>query len=126
MSMQVKAGYVNPLTMRKENKLQSGQNRFPGKQNHELVSGSQVKELQVKQQQLQSEMLLMKSTGTDGGSSSVEKLEKMEERILEVSKKLKEARKEEFTLPKRKPDLDTYEKGWSVKKNDCINGWNEL
>ena len=110
MAMQVKAGYVNPLIMRKENKLSFQQNQISGKKNNKRVSGGEVKELQVKQQQLQSEMLLMKSTGTDGGGSSMEKLKKMEERIQEVSRDLKSAKNEELSLTNRKPDLDTYER----------------
>lgn len=117
MSMQVKAGYTNPLTMVNHKRWNLGAAQKAGKKDG---GSDRVKELQAKQQQLQSEMLLIKGTGSDTGGASVEKLKKMEERLDEVTSALRKAKaetpdsKEESKLLSstlRKPDLDTYESG---------------
>lgn len=55
-----------------------------------------VKELQIKQQQLQSEMLLLKGAGSDSGTDSVTKLEKMESKLDEITQELRTAKKDYY------------------------------
>ena len=97
MSMAIRPGYVNPLTTMKEHVW----NRNSGKPAGRMQGGEedQVQKLQVKQQQLLTGMLLIKSSGTDGGSDSKEQLEKMETKLEQTSHDLRSAR------------MDAYEKG---------------
>ena len=97
MAMQVRPGYVNPLTTMREHGTGAGIRQKAG--GMETGMKDKVKELQLKQQQLQSEMLLMRATGSDTDGNSVKKLEKMETKLNEVTEDLKTARK------------DSYEKG---------------
>lgn len=97
MSMQVKPGYVNPLTMLRNQGSHAGESQ--GAYGMQKDTKDKVKELQIKQQQLQSEMLLMKGTGSDSGTDSVTKLEKMESKLDEVTHELRTAKN------------DYYEKG---------------
>ena len=91
MSMQVKPGYVNPLTMMKDHGAGLGGLKKAGKA--EKGMKDKVKELQMRQQQLQSEMLLTKAIGTDTGGNTVEKVET---KLDEVREELKVARKDYY------------------------------
>ncbi len=88
MSMQIGSGYGIPMMKWNRN---LGAGHLPGKQN---AGTDRVKDLQMKRQQLQDEMLLMKSTSSDTGDMSAKKLEKMEEKLAEVSDKLQAAKTE--------------------------------
>ena len=106
MSMEVRPGYVNPLTTRSFNKLNSGLNRLSG---GEEGGPDHVKELQTRQQQLQSQLLIMKATGTDGGGASADQVKNMEEKLDETKVELRSA-KADRQLSLQKPRLDRYEK----------------
>ena len=94
MSMQVKPGYVNPLTMMKDHGAGLGGLKKAGKVEEGMKD--KVKELQMRQQQLQSEMLLTKAAGTDTGGNTVKKLEKVETKLDEDREELKAARKDYY------------------------------
>lgn len=123
MLMQIGSGHRIPMMNWNRN---LGAGHLPGKQN---AGTDRVKDLQMKRQQLQDEMLLMKSTSSDTGDMSAKKLEKMEEKLAEVSDKLQAAKTERLRqgeeeesaldLPKKlaeqrkkweTPDVDIYVK----------------
>lgn len=97
MSMQVRPGYVNPLTAMREHEAGVGVRQKTGGMQKGMKD--KVKELQLKQQ-LQSEMLLMRATGSDTDGNSVKKLEKMETKLSEVTEDLKTARKDSYVRGK--------------------------
>lgn len=95
MTIQVKPGYTNPLNM-------MGQKRASKGINYQANDASQdnshkVTSLQGRQLQLQSEMLLIKATGSDTGENSAERMKMMEEKLEEVSKDLRTARSDSYT-----------------------------
>lgn len=85
MSVQVRPGYINPLTTMTSTKLGHSfleKNRTTDK----------TTDLQTKQQQLQNALLLLKSTGTDSGVSTAEQQEKLQAQLEKVSKELQSAK----------------------------------
>ncbi len=81
MSLQIRSGYINPLTTMtspKQGRTFFGNNRPADK----------AADLQTKQQQLQNTLLLMKSTGTDSGVSTAEQQEKLQADLEKVSEEL--------------------------------------
>ena len=88
MSIQIKSGYINLLAMMSQNKAQSGK-QIDIKT---ADSSNEMKKLQIKQQQLQNEMLLIKITGSDSTSNSAERLKLMKEKLEEVSNHIREVR----------------------------------
>lgn len=123
MSIQVRPGYINPLSTMVSKKQE---HIFLGKN----TPADKAAELQTKQQQLQNTLLLMKSTGTDPGGSTVEQQEKLQAELEKVSEELKtvkndipqaaisssaETMQTNFATPSHtKPRVDIYEK--SVKE----------
>lgn len=120
MSIQIHCGYNNALTTMTRTK--QGNSLF-----EKNKISNQAKDLQTKQQQLQNTLLLMKSTGSDSGASTVEQQKKLQAALEKVSKELQTAKKE---IPKDemlsqaeqvstnhtaysygKSNVDTYEKG---------------
>lgn len=90
MSIQIKPGYTSPLVTMEQNKANRNKN-------HQISQKSdKVTSLQSRQQQLQSEMLLMKAVGADTGQNSKEKLKNMEEKLAEVSNDLRTAKADSF------------------------------
>lgn len=85
MSTQIRPGYINPLTTMTSTK-----------QGHSLFGKNRIADkaadLQTKQQQLQNTLLLMKSTGTDSGVSTVEQQEKLQAELEKVSEELQAAK----------------------------------
>lgn len=130
MSLQVRPGYVNPLTTMKENR-----NNPVKKHITKDSKTDKLTELRSKQQSLQSEMLLMKSTGSDSSGNTSEKLEALQKKLEDVSSDLRTAKnrssgtvekaalsklnktgktkfqsEDKSTASSLKPDVDTYEK----------------
>lgn len=119
MSLQVRPGYINPLTTMTSTK-----------QGHTLLGknspADKAAELQTKQQLLQNTLLLMKSTGTDSGVSTVEQQEKLQVELEKVSEEIQAAKNdvpqaEMLSQVKKtqevstassaaRPRMDTYEK----------------
>lgn len=85
MSLQVRSGYINPLTTMTNTK-----------QDHTLFGknnpADKAADLQTKQQQLQNTLLLIKSTGTDGGVSTAEQQEKLQAELEKISEELQAAK----------------------------------
>lgn len=79
--MQVRAGYVNPLSM-----MDRGRASFTNKLR---PSSEKTEDLQLRKQQLQNTLLLMKSSGTDAAASTAELQEELEAQLEEVSAELK-------------------------------------
>ncbi len=96
MSMQIKPGYTNPLTMMEHNRA----NRLSGLQAIKKPddSSTKVTSLHNKQQQLHNEMLLIKATGADTGQNATEKLKNMEEKLAEVSDDLRTAKTDSYAV----------------------------
>lgn len=114
MSMSVKPGYINPLSMMGQNKDQNGFVKNPLSQPKQ-GKGYNVQDLQNKQQALQNNILLLKST-SDGASLSGESQEILTEQLEEVqaelnTAKLQEARSTAETDSKltARLNFDTYE-----------------
>ena len=63
----------------------------------------EMKKLQIKQQQLQNEMLLIKITGSDSTSNSAERLKLMKEKLEEVSNHIREVRKDTYISERSNP-----------------------
>ncbi len=94
MSIQIKPGYISPLVTMEQNKANRNKNHQISQKSDN--SSDKVTSLQSRQQQLQSEMLLMKAVGADTGQNSKEKLKNMEEKLAEVSNDLRTARADSF------------------------------
>lgn len=94
MSIQIKPGYTSPLVTMEQNKANRNKNHQISQKSDN--SSDKVTSLQSRQQQLQSEMLLMKAVGADTGQNSKEKLKNMEEKLAEVSNDLRTARADSF------------------------------
>lgn len=114
--MQIRSGYSNPLTMTMGQGKNMGTGRTARVRNGKT---ERIQDLQTKRQQLQNEMLLLKSSGSDTGGASMEKLKKMEEKLADMSEELRAARmdptrpeRETERLPEkyRKPDVDSWVK----------------
>ncbi len=123
MTVQVRPDYVNPLTMRndRESRWKLGQ--------HKGIPGGKtdtVAELQTRQQQLQSQMLVMKATGTDGAGATTESQKILKEKLEELTHELRAAKSSEAMGNERqkeaqnlaakssqygRPARDWYEKG---------------
>lgn len=99
MSIQIKSGYINLLAMMSQNKAQSGK-QIDIKT---ADSSNEMKKLQIKQQQLQNEMLLIKITGSDSTSNSAERLKLMKEKLEEVSNHIREVRKDTYISERSNP-----------------------
>ena len=99
MSIQIKSGYINLLAMMSQNKAQSGK-QIDIKT---ADSSNEMKKLQIKQQQLQNEMLLIKTTGSDSTSNSAERLKLMKEKLEEVSNHIREVRKDTYISERSNP-----------------------
>lgn len=114
MSMSVKPDYVNPLTLmgKKHNGLTP---KTDGTQKSD--KSDDVDDLVTKQQTIQNQMLILKST-SDGASVSGETQEILENALKEVSAELKTAKAMEVqdvsdsatALASRKSNFDRYEK----------------
>ena len=97
ISMQVKPGFMNPLAMMKTHGLGMGENQGA----KDTQNGKdKVKELQMRRQQIESEMLLMRATGADGNGNSVKKMEKMETKLDKVTEELKAAKTDSYEKDK--------------------------
>lgn len=84
MSLQVRPGYINPLTTMRENKSLKGQSG-----NVQNGKSDKLTELQTKQQSLQNEILLIQSTGSDSAGNTSKKLEALKAKLEEVSTDLR-------------------------------------
>lgn len=88
MSMQVRAGYLNPLSMkRQDNRHTKSAAWKPGNQ-------KDPGELQIKRQQLQNQMLLLKAAGTDAADISAESRKELESELEAVTTALRSAKSE--------------------------------
>lgn len=111
MSMAVKPGYVNPLTMMKQKK----NGEVPKALAPQKKEDHDVKVLQTKQQSLQNEILLLKST-SDGASLSKDSQEALEQQVEEITAELKAAKSqidsvtEDFASATSKSNFDLYKK----------------
>ncbi len=105
MTMQIRPGYVNPLSMVKGSKL----NPKAGEAMKQGEGSGDIRELQARQQQLQNTMLMMKASGSDSSGMSPEMEKRMEKELEKVSKELKKAKKEEALPQKEKRNRDIYE-----------------
>ncbi|HCT92887.1 MAG TPA: hypothetical protein DF613_16125 [Lachnospiraceae bacterium] len=107
MSVQLKPNYINPLTMLKGN----AQTHKTGQITTPKEKADKIKELEAKQQQLQNEMLLLKSNGSADGAISAKRQEEIENRIEEIADDIRSAKADSATvLSRREPDQDYYEK----------------
>lgn len=69
MSLQVRPGYVNPLTIMKENKNNPTKRQMGNVQDDKA---DKLTDLRSKQQSLQNEIILLKSTGSDSAGNTSE------------------------------------------------------
>ncbi len=109
MSMRVRADFVNPLSaMEGRSRAAVHVPRQGGRETAER--------LQVRRQQLQNQMLLLKATGTDAAGASAESQQKLEGALEEVTAALQAAKNDpvpsvEAVCRKREPQMDAYEPG---------------
>lgn len=125
MPMDMKPGYVNPLTMMNRKKPGAAPKAFPLQQK---TKSDEVQELQTKKQTMQNQMLVLKST-SDGGLSSGDLENSMEKKLEELTTELSEVKsqaarevpvKQEDVVSLmaekiKKPEYDKYEKEKPVK-----------
>lgn len=88
MSMAVKPGYINPLTMMGEKK--NNRIKEPLSQKN---ADHDVQNLQMQRQSLQNQMLMLKSS-SDGASLTKESQDAIEQQIEEISTELRTAKSE--------------------------------
>ena len=115
MSLQVRANYINPLSMKKQQQSQTETAfRSPN------PKSDPAEQLQMKRQQLQNQILLLKAIGTDTADLSAESQKELESALEEVTAELRaaksvlsqptEAVKEHLSRMKT-PKLDAWETG---------------
>lgn len=106
MSLQIRPGYVNPLAAMRENKSIMGQ-----KGNVQDGESNKLTELRTKKQSLQTEMILMQTTGSDASGNTSKKLDALKTKLEEVSADLRTAMTDKSgSVSAMKSDIDTYEK----------------
>lgn len=120
MTLQVRSDYANPFL------AMPNQKAAPKTGQPALLQGEQedqVSKLQTKQQQLQVQMLLLKTTGSDSAGASAETEEAVKAKLEQVSAKLRTAKGSSAKEPKeeeeglgagkavKRPDRDWYERG---------------
>lgn len=98
MPMQIKTDYINPLTMIEGKGTGPTARQIPTGQK----ASDKVKELQAKHQQLQNEILLRKSTGSNSGGISPDQQKAMEEKLEQLSIALRAARRD---LYEKEPEI---------------------
>jgi len=111
MSLQVRANYINPLSMKKQQSQTETAFRSPN------PKGDLAEQLQRKRQQLQNQILLLKATGTDTADLSAESQKELESALEEVTAELRAAKSElsppseavkEHPSHMKAPKMDTY------------------
>ncbi len=88
MAIQIRPGYINPLTMIADKKAVQKQGPTTARQTEQV---DKVAELQTKQQQLQNQVLLLKATGTDSAGATAETQKVVEEALEKVTAELRSA-----------------------------------
>lgn len=96
----VKPGYVNPLTMIRNDK--SKQAKFLHSENFQTAEKKQ-KSLEAEKQSIQNSLLLMKGTSGDAGSSK-ETMERLEKKLEEITKEIRVSRHESDTFEMQSPE----------------------
>lgn len=109
MSMAIKPGYVNPLTM-----IGKKNNTFTAAPLAQQKSEKEddVQDLQSRQQALENNILLLKST-TEGAANSVETQEVLQEKLEEIVSELRTAKAQVSQAAVSEPvkeNFDLYEK----------------
>ncbi len=86
MAIQIRTGYINPLNMMADKTAvrKSGQPAA-----RRAKQADKAAELQVKRQQLQNQMLLLKATGTDSAGASTEAQKAVAEALEKVTAELR-------------------------------------
>ncbi len=88
MAIQIRPGYINPLTMIVDKKAVQKLGPTTARQTEQV---DKVAELQTKQQQLQNQILLLKATGTDSAGATAETQKVAEEALEKVTAELRSA-----------------------------------
>lgn len=105
MALQIRPGYINPLTMMADKKAVP-QPELPAVR--QAGQADTAEELQIRQQQLQNQMLLLKATGTDSAGVAAETQKAVTEALEKVTAELRStsntvvrdpAQVEQSTLP---------------------------
>lgn len=89
MALQIRPDYVNPLTLPADKKESPRLGRSIAGQSGQT---DEVTELRNKKQQLQTQMLLLKATGTDGAGTTEETQKVVEEELERVAAELRDAK----------------------------------
>ena len=128
MPLQVKEGYINPLTMMGQKKNGLTAKAGPGQPlqtQQQDKDAKAVQTLQGKQQALQNQLLLMKGTTDAGGSKEAQ--DALAEQLKEIASELKTAKAQEaknsdssLSVSKSKSNYDTFEKTVEKPKYDSI------
>ena len=99
MAIQIRPGYVNPLTMMADKKTAPKLGQPSTQPITKQGKADKVAELQTKHQQLQNQMLLLKATGTDSGGATAETQKIVAEDVVKASRDLYEPEKAETASP---------------------------
>jgi len=126
MAMQIRPGYINPLTMMADKTFVRKLGQPAAKQAEQV---DKVAELQTKRQQLQNQMLLLKATGTDSAGATAETEKVVEEALKKVSAELRSASKDgleaaeqvEQTCPDMQSASKTTKDLYEPKKTDTAS-----
>ncbi len=126
MSMQIRPGYINPLTMMADKKFVRKLGQPAAKQAEQV---DKVAELQTKRQQLQNQMLLLKATGTDSAGAAAETEKVVAEALEKVTAELRSANqaglqaaeKVEQTCPDTQSATKTTKDLYEPKKADAAS-----
>ena len=92
MAIQIRPGYVNPLTMMADKKTAPKLGQPSTQPIMKQGKADKVAELQTKQQQLQNQMLLLKATGTDSAGATAETQKIVAEELEKVATELRSAK----------------------------------
>ena len=92
MAIQMRPGYVNPLTMVADKKAAPKLGQPSTQPITKQGKADKVAELQTKQQQLQNQMLLLKATGTDSAGATAETQKIVAEELEKVATELRSAK----------------------------------
>lgn len=107
MAIQVRPDYVNPLTSMasREGRRKSGPSPAAADKKPDTVT-----KLRTEQQKLQSQMLLLKATGTDSAGATAKSQELLEEKLKDLTQELRAAKTKESRLSGQEKDADSTEK----------------
>ena len=119
MSLQIKPGYINPLSMKKEKVFNPlNNNQKESKQNN---SSNDAQDIQIEKQSIQNEILLLQSS-SDASVTNQETIENLKKKLEKISAELQTVQKSSnYQIDKISEKLDSSSKSMELDFSKRIN-----